>query len=154
MENAVGQLLNGIFATEQISVRLEKTNARHLRALTFWLGFMRREKELLLEAPLYADVPQLLYPLVRTKKERRAVIAVYAQAHVVTLADDCSEVFLLNANRGTSLALRGTSSLTWQADISDCTGDLQQTLRLTTTTELLSLDVPPCSMVHLTRTSS
>ena len=154
VENAVGQLLNGIFATEQISVRLEKTNARHLRALTFWLGFMRREKELLLEAPLYADVPQLLYPLVRTKKERRAVIAVYAQAHVVTLDDDCREVFLLNANRGTSLALRGTSSLTWQADISDCTGDLQQTLRLTTTTELLSLDVPPCSMVHLTRTSS
>lgn len=154
VENAVCQLLNGIFATEQISVRLERMNARQLRALTFWLDFMRREKELLLEAPLYADAPQLLYPLVRTKKEGRAVIAVYAQAHVVTLDDDCREVFLLNANRGTSLALRGTSSLVWQADICDCTGDLQQTLRLTTTKDLLSLDVPPCGMVHLTRTSS
>ena len=82
------------------------------------------------------------------------MIAVYAQAHVVTLDDDCREIFLLNANRGTSLALRGTSSLAWQADICDCTGDLQQTLRLTTTWELLSLDVPPCGMVHLTRTSS
>lgn len=115
---------------------------------------MCREKELLLDAPLYADAPQLLYPLVRTKKEGRAVIAVYAQAHVVTLDEDCREVFFLNANRGMSMALRGTPSLVWQADIYDCTGELQQTLRVTTTKDLLSLAVPLCGMVHLTRTSS
>ena len=154
VENAVCQLLNGIFATKQVSVRLERINARQLQALTFRLDFMRQEKELLQKAPLYADAPQLLYPLVRTKKERRAVIAVYAQAHVVTLDEDCREVLLLNANRGTSLTLRGTSFLVWQADICDCTSDLRQTLRLTTTKDLLSLTVPPCGMLHLTRTSN
>ena len=48
------------------------------------------------------------YPLVRTKKKGRAAITVYAQAHVVTLDDDCWEIFLLDANGGTSMALRGT----------------------------------------------
>lgn len=79
VENAACQIENVLFANVQLSARLDRIPEEHLRMMRFWTRLMQDEQHLLQEAPLYAEQPQMLYPVVRTEEKGRSVTPVSAR---------------------------------------------------------------------------
>ena len=151
VENAVCQIENVLFSTVQLSARLDRVPEDHLRAIRFWTGFMTRERELLLNAPLTADCPQMLYPSVSAEQDGRAVIACYQANYAVRVPSSrLREVCLISAHSGGELLARFEGAARWKAAIRDCTGEVvrEETLSLD---GLCALSVPECGLVELVK---
>ena len=118
LENAAVQIQNVLFAVPQISVRLAGLPEKHRQMLGFWMAFIRKHSELL-AAPIRAESPQQLYPVVRTRLKDEAVAAVYQAGCSVTL-DDAQTTYLINAGDPDGIV----AEMRTQADISifDCMG--------------------------------
>lgn len=150
VENAVRQIENVLFSTVQFSARLDRVPEEHVKAIRFWTEFMTRERELLVDTPIYAECPQMLYPAVRTQRDGRAIIACYEKGYLVDVPEGLREVILVSANSGRELLARFPEGSQWHAVVRSCTGDVvrEETLHLD---GLVSLPVPECGLIHLTR---
>ncbi len=119
VENAARQLLNVLFTVPQISVHLEKLPASHHAMLRFYMNLMTRKRDLL-RAPLQAEAPHMLYPVVRTRLEDEEAVAVYESSKLITPAD-VHFSYLFNATGCSELLLRGDNhACRWEAF--DCMG--------------------------------
>lgn len=149
VENAVCQIENALFAVMQLSVRLDRVPEEHKKAVRFWTEFMTEHRELLLDAPLYADSPQNLYPVVRTERDGKSVIAVYQENRVVDLpASKLDEVWIVSANAGKSVLLRADTAAEWEIVARNCLGDaVDETVRMID--GLAEIAAPECGMLHL-----
>ena len=150
VENAVCQIENVLFSTVQFSARLDRVPEEHVKAIRFWTEFMTREHALLVDTPIYAECPQMLYPVVRAQKDGRAVLACYERNYLVEIPARLREVILVSANAGRELLARFSESAQWNAVVRSCTGDVvrEETLHLD---GVVSLPVPECGLIHLTR---
>jgi len=150
VENAVCQIENVLFSTVQFSARLDRVPEEHVKAIRFWTEFMTREHALLVDTPIYAECPQMLYPVVRAQKDGRAVLACYERNYLVEIPAGLREVILVSANAGRELLARFSESAQWNAVVRSCTGDVvrEETLHLD---GVVSLPVPECGLIHLTR---
>jgi len=148
VENAVMQIQNVIFSTVQISVRLDKINAAHTSAVRFWTQFMQNELELLQNAPIYAESPQMLYPVVFTKKDGREIIASYAPSQVVKVDPSVNDAYVLNANSGKQLVLDALGK--WQAEIYNCMGENVGSTAVEGA-PFIVIDVPEAGFVRMKR---
>ena len=150
VENAVCQIENVLFSTVQISARLDRVPEEHVKAIRFWTEFMTREHELLVDTPICAECPQMLYPVVRAQKNGRAIIACYEKGYLVEVPEGLREVTLVSANAGRELLARFPESAQWKAVVRDCTGEIvrEETLFLD---GLVSLPVPECGLIQLTK---
>lgn len=126
IENAVGQILNCIFGTVQISACLDQVPEDHLRAIRYWTEFMNAHTDLLQCAPIYAEDPQLLYPVVSAQKDGRAAIACYASNRVLNLPD-ADEILLFNATCCDHLVVCDDRVRTWTLTVRNCCGDVVRT---------------------------
>ena len=106
-ESVVNQILNVIFAVPQISFDLTRLSRKHKEALTFWLSFIRNNKDVLQYGKLAIEAPQNLYPLVMAQKEEKAIIAVYEDGHSICLPKGCSEIIVLNATSKNRVIVAG-----------------------------------------------
>jgi len=151
LENAVCQMLNALFATVQISVRLDRVPASHVEAILFWLQFMKQERALLQDAPIYAESPQMLYPLVYTEAAGRSVAACYDRGRVVPVAAArLNEFIAVNANSGSRLILDFDCPSEWDAVVRDCCGRIVRSERVSYG-GITAVSVPECGMIHLRR---
>ena len=125
VENAVMQIENVLFCTVQLSVKLDRIPEDHIKAVRFWTRFMQDEVELLQNAPIHAESPQTLYPVVYTRKDERSIIACYSAGHVVTVEDGVRDAYVINACSGKYLILDAEGE--WNAEIFDCTGEYIRT---------------------------
>lgn len=151
VECAVDQIENILFGTAQISVLLNRVPDDHLRALKFWLDFMRRENHLLTEVPIYAEAPQMLYPQVSAVENGRGIIAGYADGYCVKLpASTLNECYVINANSGSELILRADAAAAWDAEVMDCMGAHVRTERVSIS-GITAIAVPAYGLVHMTK---
>lgn len=118
VENAAVQIQNILFAVPQISVRLAELPPQHRTMLRFWMDFIRSHRSLL-AAPIQAELPQQLYPLVRTEKDDESVIAVYAAGHTAVLSS-VPVTFLINAADPRGVVAEASSA--FRAVFFDCMG--------------------------------
>ncbi len=147
VENAVMQIQNVLFCTVQVSVRLDKVHPDHVKAVRFWTQFMQDELDILQNAPIYAESPQMLYPVVYTKKDGRAVIASYAPAQVVKVDGDVTEGYVINANSGKCLVMQLDADYT--AEVFNCMGDKQADIELNA--GLIKADMPEAGFLKIKR---
>ena len=145
VENAAVQIQNILFAVPQISVRLAGLPENHRRMLRFWMDFIRDHRSLL-AAPIQAEQPQQLYPLVRTEQDGESVIAVYAAGHTAVLGD-CPAVFLINASDPRGVIAEAPGS--FHAVFFDCMG--QQVTEGEFAAGLHRLPIPLGGYAYLTR---
>ena len=144
LENAAIQIQNVLFAVPQISVRLAELPDSHRRMLRFWMDFMR-EHRALLAAPIRAESPQQLWPVVSTTLGDESVIAVYEPGHAVT--PGTGVCWLINASGADSVILDLPAACS--AEICDCLG---QTVASTECSAgLRRLSIPPAGFVKLVR---
>lgn len=148
LENAVMQIENCIFATVQISVLLDKVPEDHKKAIAFWTQFMEKEIDLLQNAPIYAEVPQNLYPLARTEKDGRSIIAVYEKGHSVRINPNIDEMYIINANSGAAVIMEFGAYAEFEAKVYDCTGELTAQGKLEAV-PINKLPVPSAGFIHL-----
>jgi len=126
VENAAVQIQNILFAVPQVSVRLAQLPASHRRMLGFWMDFVRSHRALL-AAPIHAEAPHMLYPLVRTSLGREAAVAVY-QAGFAAKVESGLITYLINAADPDGVITEVDSAC--QAVIYDCMGQMQHTQTL------------------------
>ncbi len=120
VENAAVQIQNILFAVPQISVRLAELSEEHRRMLGFWMDFIRTRRALL-AAPIRAEAPHMLYPVVRTRLGEEAMIGVYAHGYAAEL-DDASTTWLINAADPQGVIVDTAEAR--RACIFDCMGQL------------------------------
>lgn len=106
VENAARQLLNVFFTVPQISVRPDRVPEAHRAMLRHYLALMEQLQGVL-TAPLRAEAPHLLYPLVRARKDDTEVIVCYDADRVVRLSD-AARTYVFNATGAEKLLLHGT----------------------------------------------
>ena len=89
-------------------------------------------------------------PAPRAQKDGRAVLACYERNYLVEIPAGLREVILVSANAGRELLARFSESAQWNAVVRSCTGDVvrEETLHLD---GVVSLSVPECGLIHLTR---
>ncbi len=104
VESAALQLLAVLFSVPQISVMIDRIPADHQRMLRFWLAFWREHRDCLLDGHLDARHPHDLYPVVSASTAKKLIAAVYTDA-VLTVNAPPTEVFVVNATRGTRVVI-------------------------------------------------
>ena len=150
VENAVCQIENVLFAVVQISVRLDRVPESHVKAIRFWTQFMEREQALLLDAPLTAECPQMLYPVVRAGQDGRAIVACYERDHAVALdTQNLRDVYVVNASSASRLILDCEGERAYTLTVMNCTGDVVREEAFTAANGLVSLSVPECGLIRL-----
>ncbi len=136
VENAAVQIQNVLFAVPQISVRLAELPEQHREMLGFWMDFIRKHSKLL-AAPIRADAPQQLYPVVRTRLADEEAIAVYDAERSVAL-EDVKTTWLINAGDAHGVVAETVRSA--EITIYNCLGQMIE--RLETAAGLRRIPVP------------
>ncbi len=149
VENAVIQIQNVLFCTVQVSVRLDKILPEHVKAVRFWTKFMQDELDLLQNAPIYAEAPQMLYPVVRTEKDGRSIIACYCAGSTVAVGAHINDAYIINATTAGRLVLDCADGR-WEIDTYNCTGELISSDRCHLA-GICSIDVPTAGFVRIRR---
>lgn len=121
VENAAVQIENILFSVPQISVRLAELPAKHRKMLGFWMDFIRRHRALL-AAPIEAEAPQMLYPLVRTRLGDESAVGVY-QAGFAAKLEKVPTTYLVNAADSSGVVAELPAAV--QASVYDCMGEKQ-----------------------------
>ena len=118
VENAAVQIQNVLFTVPQISVRLAELPENHRKMLGFWMNFIRQHRELL-AAPIHAEAPHQLYPVVHTRLGSESMIALYEPGRAVQL-DDAGIIYLVNAAEPDSVIVESAANR--KAAVFDCMG--------------------------------
>lgn len=105
-ESSALQLLNCLFGTPQISMRLSELPEDHRRMLRFWLGFMEKHRETLLLGDFGAVYPEMSYPLLFAESKIERIISVHCSAvHINIDAEQGKTYYIVNATGENRLAV-------------------------------------------------
>lgn len=124
-ENVAIQLINCIFATLQISVRLAVLSERQKKTLEHYLRFSIAYRDVLLTGSFQAKNPLAQYPLLSASKNGVHICASYDNLQVLEIPkDDCREYWLLNGTTADALYLEFPSeSSAGLLTVYDCCGE-------------------------------
>ncbi|WNS45421.1 alpha-galactosidase [Paenibacillus sp. MMS20-IR301] len=149
-ESAALQIINVLFAVPQISVRLAALPEQHMLMLAFWLAFWREHREVLLEGRLEPLHPELLYPLVIARSERKWVFAAYYDTVLPLTGEWPEQVLVINGTLYTRLVLeldRDPGAL--RITIRDCRGTEAAAYTTVWTKGVYVLEVPAAGVISI-----
>ena len=146
-ENAALQIISVLFAVLQYSAKLENMTEDTFKMSKFWLDFMNEHKELLLESPLCAYDPHLLYSWAMSERDDECMVAVYSIDKCVKPADK-DTIYIANGCMGERVLLELCG--TYDATVKNCYGDVvaQSTV---SANGITSINVPVGGLVVLKR---
>lgn len=101
-EDIAIQIINCIFATLQISVRLDSLEPRQRQVLEHYIDFSVKYRETLLKGSFTAKSPLGLYPVLLSATKDIKICAVYEENYCVDFSDssDIWELWILNGTHG------------------------------------------------------
>ncbi len=150
VESAALQLLNGLFAVPQLSIRIDTLPHDHREMIRFWLRFFQDHRDLLLHAMIEPLHPEMLYPQVGVRNDTHMIIACYGP-NVVTLDQDVpGQLVVVNGTRTAGLLLTGfPPEAAFDAEVKDCRGIFQEAYRVRTSNDPIYLNVPPAGLAYI-----
>ncbi len=122
-EDAARQIINSIFATIQLSVKLEEQSDIHLKMIRFWIEFVKKYGGVLQEGRLMPKEPQNLYPVITARKDGIAITAVYSQDRVLEAMKEDETNILINATKQTEMIVRIDETREYRIKQVDCCGE-------------------------------
>lgn len=125
-ENASLQIVSSLFATLQLSVKLEDMNNQQERMVKNYLKFMEYNKELLQNAIIQPKEPQNLYPEVRVENDQEEIIAVYSENRVVNVDETKKKSTIVNGTKGNKIYLKIMKAHNIQIRNIDCFGEIKE----------------------------
>ncbi len=98
-EIAALQIVDSLFTTMQLSVRLDQMSEGQELMVRNYMDFMRTYRDLLQDAEIEAKEPHNLYPEVRVKDDDTEIIVVYSAGRVVKVCPDKRKTILVNGTK-------------------------------------------------------
>lgn len=122
-EDVAIRMINSIFSTYQISVRLCESDARVKQVLQYYLDFSIKYEKVLQEGKFEVYSPILNYPILEASKGNIAITARYDENIVVPQKDEVNEWWILNGCRNSCIPVRIIQEGTYQMESYDCFGN-------------------------------
>jgi alpha-galactosidase len=151
-EDVAIQLINCIFTTMQISVKLTDLPALQERVLRHYLDFSIQYRTVLQQGDFKAGSPLELYSVLQAYDAHTRVIAVYASDKVLDCSDSSSgqEIWLLNGTHSRHQYVHLSEDCSYTYTLFDCCGTAQSQALLKPHEErLLTLETLPGGSIQL-----
>jgi len=150
VENAALQILNILFSVPQLSVRLDSTTEEHVQMAKFWINYWKKNRHILLDGDFVPSQPGLLYPVLRSSRDKKEIIGLYTDQVVTLIHSELSEIDIVNAKKSTSVILDFEDSFgSAEIQILDCLGktvyEYNQNLKAGPT----EFVVPPSGLINI-----
>lgn len=150
-EDAARQIINGLFANLQLSVKLEEQDADKMKMIRFWTRFVREKKGILQEGSLMPMEPQNLYPVITAAKDGEAVTAVYSADRKVPVGGEYLIHTVINGVKQRTLILAVKESGSYDVCIQDCMGNVLLEENRMLEKGLIEVPVKPSGIIVLRR---
>lgn len=121
-ENAARQIMNSIFATLQLSVKLEEQNEEKLEMIRFWTAFTKEYGEILYHGRLMPYEPQNLYPVITAGKDDIEITALYSADRLVPVSSGNRRTIILNAVKQMEIIIKTEKAATYFMRQKNCRG--------------------------------
>ncbi|MBE6795667.1 MAG: alpha-galactosidase [Ruminococcaceae bacterium] len=140
VENAALQFTSILYSVPQISVRVDKLPEKHYKMLSFYLGFWKEWRDVLLDGKLTATNPECEYSLVCATLGDKSVFTAYSDRIISVNTKKCVAV---NATDGELLVIKNAKNKGYK--VLDCTGEAVASGAFES--NLQELSVPTAGMV-------
>ncbi len=140
VENAALQFTSILYSVPQISMRIDKLSTEHYKMLSFYLGFWKEWRDVLLEGKLTATNPECEYSLVCSRLGDKAVFTAYSDRIIPVDSEKCVAV---NATDGEFLVIKNAKGKGYK--VLDCMGEA--VVSGTFESNLQEISVPTAGMV-------
>lgn len=151
VERAALQIINVIFGTMQFSGRLSKLSDEHKAMVKFWMTFMEKNKDVLLNAPIKVEEPHLLYTVARTEKASDSVVAVYAIDKCIKLNEEIKRTTIVNGTESTRVIVENNKGSACRLTVTDCKGNVVNDEHIALTLGMHIFDIPVAGTLTLDR---
>jgi len=153
VEHAALQILNIIFSVPQISVTFNKIPEEHQEMIAYWMNYCNTNRDVLLKGEFQPQMPDHLYPLIKSIGKDKAIIAVYDQVFIKTSSFGELPAFdVINARNSKSLVLLNSVDLgIYQADVYNYKGDHISSQKIELTRGAQVFYVPPSGLIQLNK---
>ena len=150
VESAALQILNILFSVPQLSVKLDSIPEDHFQMVKFWISYWKENREVLLDGEFIPKSPGALYPVLRSSKSKKEIIAVYNDQVIKISNTELTEIDVVNSKGSTNIILDfeydfGKTNIY----IYDCLGIIQDEFSKNIQTGMLKLMVPPSGLIKL-----
>lgn len=121
-EIAALQIVDSLFATMQLSVRLDQMSGEQELMVRSYMDFMRTHRELLQDGKIEAKEPHNLYPEVRVKNDDTEIIVVYSAGRVIKVSPNKRKTIVVNGTKADEIYVCFEEA--YEAEVSriDCYG--------------------------------
>lgn len=150
-EDAVRQLQQTLFSTLQLSVRLEEQTEKQKQAIRYWVGFMKKYRDVLQKSELHPKDPQFLYPVISANDESVQIQVTYEESRILCVNDNMKENICINATAAENIYLRCKENHTYKIEQYNYYGQLLQTEQMVLKQGIHEYPVGKSGFVKLTK---
>lgn len=150
-ENVALQFINTIFATPQVSVRLDTLDPALAGVIDHWLRFGQEHRDLLTSSPLTPVGPERHYSAVRAGNDQFQMIASYSEGVIdLTSVHAGGQAVVLNGTGTDGVVVDlGRRGVGGSYEIRNCVGRVQGAGRLDETVPLIRFPVPAAGYITI-----
>lgn len=121
-ENVARQLVNNLFGVLQLSVKLKKCSVEQKQVIRNYLEFVTKNKDILLEKPLYGRGLQQLYPMLWAGTEEKGIVAIYLEGQAFCIPKKWKETVVVNGTGSEEIFIK-TEQDRVEISYFDCMGN-------------------------------
>ena len=150
-EDVAIQLINNLFATLQISVRLNEQTGEQKKVLAHYLNFSANYRKTLQCGNFRAHAPLALYPLLEASDDQVWICASYKKDLIIPCPEPDShrENIIFNGTKSSELTLRLTSPGLFHIKTLNCFGEITEEDRKALTAGLHTFHTAPGGSLFL-----
>lgn len=150
VESAALQLINVLFAVPQISVKLDRLPADHVKMVAYWMAFWREHRSVLLNGRLEPYHPELLYPLVVASDADKRIAAIYHRTVLTIDLEESQTMIIVNGTRSGGVYIELMAEIESRPmEIKDCMGNVVERSELRLSAGIHALEIPPAGVMIL-----
>jgi alpha-galactosidase len=151
-ESAALQILNILFSVPQLSVKLDSIPNDHFKMAAFWMKYWKENREILLDGHFIPSDPGALYPVIRSSKESKEIIALYTDQFVNIDAVEIDAIDFINAKASNEIIANfevdfGKTNVL----VFDCFGEKVQEYSIEIEKGPINFLAPPSGYIQLKR---
>lgn len=152
VESAALQILNILFSVPQLSVKLDSIPEVHFKMAAFWMKYWKENREVLLDGHFIPSDPGALYPVLRSSKNNKEIIALYTDQFVNIDAAETDAIDFINAKASTDIIVNFKFNF-GEANVLvfDCFGENLQEYSIKIKEGPIKFSAPPSGYIQLKR---
>ncbi len=150
VEVAALQILNILFSVPQLSVKLNEIPDEHKEMVKFWIGYWKKNRQVLLDGEFVPKNPSAGYPVIMSSTPEKTIVGLYNDMVVFLNKSDYERIDIINGKSGPSVILDLGGHLgRVTTKTYDCLGRLQSEKKKTLDKGAHKFDVPASGLLAI-----